>query len=127
MTDMSNSIGASNHPGPRQNEMIELQGRFTVHFSATNNRGIGREEDKIVWHDKKREKMTFKVADLFLLAIRRFSHSHGYTDEFKVTGYTIFKVNNEQHLISKNRTYYATEYMSGEKRYDYAMIDFFVR
>jgi hypothetical protein len=47
--------------------MIELRGRFIVHFSATNNRGIGREEDKIVWHDKKREKMTFKVADLFYL------------------------------------------------------------
>jgi hypothetical protein len=38
-----------------------------VHFSATNNRGIGRKEDKIVWHDKKREKMTSKVADLFYL------------------------------------------------------------
>ncbi len=54
MTDMSNSIGASKSPAPRQNEMIEPRGRFTVHFSATNNRGIGREEDKIVWHDKKR-------------------------------------------------------------------------
>jgi hypothetical protein len=38
--------------------------------------------------------MTFKVADLFLFAIRRFSHSHGYTDEFKVTDYTTLKVNN---------------------------------
>ena len=44
MTDMSNSIGALNCPAPRGNEMIEPQGRFTVHFSATNNRGIGREE-----------------------------------------------------------------------------------
>ncbi len=65
-----------------------------MHFSATNNRGIGKEEDKIVWHDKKRDKITFKVADLFLFAIRRFSHSHRYTDEFKVTGYTTFKVKN---------------------------------
>jgi hypothetical protein len=32
MTDMSNSIGVSNCPAPRQNEMIELQGRFTVHL-----------------------------------------------------------------------------------------------
>jgi hypothetical protein len=38
--------------------------------------------------------MTFKVADLFLFAIRRFSHCHGYTDEFKVTGYTTLKENN---------------------------------
>ncbi len=56
MTNMSNSIGASKSPAPRKNEMIEPRGRFTVHFSATNNRGIGREEDKIVWHDKKRER-----------------------------------------------------------------------
>ncbi len=94
MTDMSNAIGASKKSAQRQNEMIELRGRYTVHFSATNNRGIRTEEDKIVWHDKKREKMTFKVADLFLFEIRRFSHSHGYTDEFKVTGYTTFKVSN---------------------------------
>ncbi len=76
MTDMTNSIGASKSPAPRQNEMIEPWGRFTVHFSATNNRGIGREEDKIIWHDKKREKIPFKVADLFSFAIRRFSHVH---------------------------------------------------
>jgi hypothetical protein len=31
--------------------------------------------------------MTFKVAELFLFPIRRFNHFHGYTDEFKVTGY----------------------------------------
>jgi hypothetical protein len=107
MTDMSNSIVASNCPALRQNEMIESRGRFTVHFSATNKRGIGREEDKIVWHDKKREKMTFKVAYLFYFAIRRFSHSHGSTDEFKVTGYTSFKVNNissekKQHIMPQN-------------------------
>ena len=72
MTDMSDSIGASNRPAPRQNEMIEPWGRCNVHFNATNNRGIGREGDKIVWHDKKREKLTFKVADLFLFAIRRY-------------------------------------------------------
>ncbi len=96
-----------------------------MRFSATNNRGIGREEDKIVWHVKKGEKMTFKVADLFLFAIRRFSHSHGYTDEFKVTGYTLFKVNNTS--SEKTTSYYASEYMNGEKRYDFAMIVFCVR
>jgi hypothetical protein len=47
MTVMSNSLGASKSCAPRQNEMIEPWGRFTVHFSATNNRGIGREEDNI--------------------------------------------------------------------------------
>ncbi len=41
MTDKSNSIGASKSPAPRQKEMIELWGRFTVNFSGINNRGIG--------------------------------------------------------------------------------------
>jgi hypothetical protein len=39
-----------------------------------------------------------------------------------VTGYTTFKVNNTS--SETTGTYCATEYMNGEKRYDYAMIDF---
>jgi hypothetical protein len=39
-----------------------------------------------------------------------------------VTGYTTFKVNNTS--SEKTATNYATEYINGEKRYDYAMIDF---
>ena len=39
-----------------------------------------------------------------------------------MTAYTTFKVNNIS--SEKTATYYATEYMNGEKRYDYAMIDF---
>jgi hypothetical protein len=37
--------------------------------------------------------MKFKILDLFIFAIRRYSHVHGFTDEFKVIGYTTFKVN----------------------------------
>jgi hypothetical protein len=36
--------------------------------------------------------MQLKVSDLFIFAIRRYSHVNGFTDEFKVTGYTTFKV-----------------------------------
>ena len=39
-----------------------------------------------------------------------------------MTGYTTFKVNNTS--SETTGTYCATEYMNGEKRYDYAMIDF---
>jgi hypothetical protein len=39
-----------------------------------------------------------------------------------VTGYTTLKVNNTS--SEKTAIYYATEYMNGEKRYGYAMIDF---
>jgi hypothetical protein len=81
-----------------------------------------------IWNDRSQKQKKnygrhpFKVPDLFLFAIRRFSHSHGYTDEFKVTGYTTFKVNNTS--SEKTVTYYATEYMNGKKRYDYTIIDF---
>ncbi len=39
-----------------------------------------------------------------------------------MTGYTTFTLNNTS--SEKTVTYYATKYMNGEKRYDYAMIDF---
>jgi hypothetical protein len=66
--------------------------------------------------------MKFKVLDLFIFAIRRYSHVHGFTDEFEVTGCTTFKVN----LYASNYSvkYYANEYMNGQKRYDCAMIKF---
>jgi len=66
--------------------------------------------------------MRCHVSDLFIFAIRRYSHVNGYTDRFKVTGYTTYyAVNNSMDDTIK---YYATEYMNGEKRYDYAMINF---
>jgi hypothetical protein len=47
---------------------------------------------------------------------------NGFTDEFKVTGYTTFKVYDK---VSDNSVkYYANEYMNSQKRYDYAMIEF---
>ncbi len=53
--------------------------------------GIG--EDKVLWHNGRKKKMKFKVSDQFIFAIRRYSHVHGFTDDFKITGYTTFKVN----------------------------------
>jgi hypothetical protein len=66
--------------------------------------------------------MQLKVFDLFIFAIRRYSHVNGFTDEFKVTRYTTFKVyDNASNNSVKN---YAKEYMKGLKRYDYAMTEF---
>jgi hypothetical protein len=62
------------------------------------------------------------VSDLFIFAIRRFSHVNEYADKFKVTGYTTYKVKNNS--MEDSAKYYATEYMYGEKRFDYAMINF---
>jgi hypothetical protein len=72
--------------------MWESRGKYTIHFCRTNNRGVGIGEDKVFWHDIKREKMQLKVSDLFIFAIWRYSHVNGFTDELKVTGYTTFKV-----------------------------------
>jgi hypothetical protein len=58
----------------KNKEMLESKGRYTVHFCKTNNRGVGIGEDKVFWHNGKREKMQLKVSDLFIFAIWRYSH-----------------------------------------------------
>ncbi len=47
---------------------------------------------------------------------------NGFTDEFKVTGYTTFKV--YDNASDNSVKYYANEYMNSQKRYDYAKIEF---
>jgi hypothetical protein len=47
---------------------------------------------------------------------------NGFTDEFKVTRYTTFKV--FDNASDNSVKYYANEYMNSQKRYDYAMIEF---
>ncbi len=47
---------------------------------------------------------------------------NGFTDEFKVTGYTTFKV--YDNASDNSVKYYANEYMNCQKRYGYAMIEF---
>ncbi len=87
----------------------------TIHFCKTNNRGVGKGKDKVFWHDSKRDKMHLKVSNLFIIAIRRYSHVNGFTDEFKVTGYTTFKV--YDNASDNSVKYYTNEYMNGPKRY----------
>ncbi len=65
--------------------------------------------------------MQLKVLDLFIFAIRRYSHVNGFTDEIKVTGYTTFKV--YDNTSNNSVKYYANEFMNSQKRYDYAMIE----
>jgi hypothetical protein len=122
MTDILSHIGVSSHSSKTNNEMWESSRRCTIHFFQTDNRGVGIGEDKVFWHDSEREKMQSKVSDLVIFFIWRYSHVNGFTDEFKVTGYTTFKVydNASDNLVK----YYVNEYMNGQKRYDYAMIEF---
>ncbi len=71
MNDISSQIGVSTHSSKTNNEMWESRGRYTIHFCKTKNRGVGIGEDKVFWHDSKREKMQLNVSDLFIFAIRR--------------------------------------------------------
>jgi hypothetical protein len=64
--------------------------------------------------------MQIKVSDLFIFAIRRYSHVNLFSDKFKVTGYTSFKV--YDNAFDNSVKYYANEYMNGQKRYDYARV-----
>ncbi len=80
MTDISSQITVSTHSSKTNNEMWESIGRYTIHFCKTNNRGVGIGEDKVFWHDSKREKMQFKLLGLVIFAIQRYSHVNGFTD-----------------------------------------------
>jgi hypothetical protein len=66
--------------------------------------------------------MQLKILDLFIFAIRRYSHVNRFTSKFKVTGYTTFKV--YDNASNNSVKYYTYEYTNGQKRYDYAMIEF---
>ncbi len=83
MTDISSQIGVSTHSSKTNNEMWESRGRYTTHFCKTNNRGVGIGEDKVFWHDNKREKMQLRVSDLFMSAIQRYSHVNGFLINLK--------------------------------------------
>ncbi len=71
-------------------------------------------KEKVFWHDSKREKMQLKVSNPFIFAIRRYSHVNEFTEEFKVTGYTTFKV--YDNASDNSVKYYAIEYMNGQMR-----------
>jgi hypothetical protein len=62
------------------------------------------------------------VSDLLTFALRRHSHINGYSDLYKVTGYTSPTMNCRD--TEKQVIYYASELNNGHRRYDYALIDF---
>ena len=47
MTDLSNQLVVSAHNRTRSAAKSELQGKFTLTISETNNRGIGVSQDKV--------------------------------------------------------------------------------
>ena len=89
-------------------------------MSTTNQSGVGDLPDKVMWHCAKRERLKCGVSDLLKFALRRHSHINGYSDLFKVTGYTSLTIRDTDIKV----IYYATELKNGHKQYDYALIDF---
>ena len=62
------------------------------------------------------------VLDLLIFAICQFSHLNNYSESFEITRYT--SMYHKHDNCDNPVIYYATELMNGERRYDYAMIDF---
>jgi hypothetical protein len=91
-------------------------------MSTTNRSGVGVLPDEVLWHCAKREHLKCGISDLLTFAIQRHSHSNGYLDSYKVTGYTLLSMNCKD--TAKRVIYYASELKNGRKRYDYALVDF---
>ncbi len=62
-------------------------------MSTINRSGVGVLPDEVLWHCAKRERLKCEVSDLLTFALRRHSHSNGYSESYKVTGYTSLTIN----------------------------------
>ena len=67
--------------------------KFTLHMSTTNKSGVGVLPDEVMWHCAKGEHLKCGVSDLLTFVLRRHSHINGYSDLYKVTGYTSLTMN----------------------------------
>ncbi len=95
---------------------------FSLQMSTTNRSGVGVLPDEVTWHCAKRECLKCGVSDLLTFALRQHSHSNGYLDSYKVTGYTSLTMNCKN--TAKRVIYYASELKNGQKQYNFALVDF---
>jgi hypothetical protein len=104
--------------------MWESRGRYTIHFCETNNRGVGIGEDKVFWHDSKKEKMQLKVSNLFIHFL--LSRDTVMWMDLLMNLKSLDTQHSKVYDNSSDNSgkYYANEYMNGQKRYYYAMIKF---
>ncbi len=59
MTDLDDQLGVRKSGVKENPEKNKFRERFTLSLSKTNNRGKGISDDKVLWHDKKRDRMKF--------------------------------------------------------------------
>jgi len=122
MTEKGGQLGFFTITLPELKDVVRPKGKFTLKMSTTNKSGMDVFPDEVMWHCAKRECLKCGVSDLLKFALRRHSHINGYSDSYKVTGYTSLKVicrDTDEKVI-----YYATELMNGNRCYDYALLDF---
>ena len=88
MSDINCQLGTSTKTVPVSKDAANPKGRYTLNMSTTNKSGVGVSPDEVMWHCAKRERLKCGVSDLLKFALRRHSHINGYSDSYKVTGYT---------------------------------------
>ncbi len=93
MSDINGQLGLSPQTKLVSTNVVIPKGKFTLHMSTTNRSGVGVLPDEVMWHCAKRECLKFGVSDLLTFAIQRHSHVNGYSDLYKVTGYTSLTMN----------------------------------
>jgi len=120
MSELDCQLGLSGKNLSVSKDAVNPKGRYTLNMSTTNQSGVGDLPDKVMGHCAMRERLNCGVSDLLTFAVRRHSHINGYSDSFKVTGYTSLTIRD----TDKKVIYYATELKNGHKQYDYALIDF---
>jgi hypothetical protein len=120
MSDIDCLLGLSTKKLSVSKDAVNPKGWYTLNMSTTNQSGVGDLPDEVMWHCAKRERLKCGVSDLLKFALRQHSHINGYSDSFKVTGYTSLTIRD----TDKKDIYYATELKNGHKKYDNALIDF---
>jgi hypothetical protein len=122
MSEINGQYGLSQQTESGSTTLVIPKRKFTLQMSPTNRSGVGVLPDEVTWHCAKRERLKCWVSDLLTFALRRHSHSNGYSESYKVTGYTSLTINCK--TTAKRVIYYASELKNGQKWYDYALVDF---
>ncbi len=115
INDISIQLSINRKNEPKNTSKFQPQGKFTASFGGMN--GQSMMPMCMHWNDEKKNRMGFSVSDRFKFCIQSLADRVGFK-KILVTGYTTLKVYEKDCM--QPVMYYATEYVSGGKRYDYA-------
>ncbi len=93
MSDIDGQLGLSPQTISVSTNVVIPKGMFTLHMSTNNKSGVGVSPDEVMWHCAKRERLKCGVSDLLTFALKRHSHINGYSDLYKLMGYTLLTMN----------------------------------